>query len=54
MIVRELAPPHRAAEVAIVLQVFDVPWLRDRGELTVRDHEVMLDGQVVAEIEGGR
>jgi hypothetical protein len=51
MIVREIDEPHRTATIAIVLQVFDVPWLRERGELTVRDDQVLLDGRAVAKIE---
>lgn len=51
MIVRELDPPYREALIQIVLQALDVPWLKEKGSLTIRDDRVYLGDVVVAVIE---
>lgn len=48
MIVRELDPPHREQRIAIVLQALDIPWLKERGELTIRGTQVLVGDLPVA------
>lgn len=50
MIVRELIPPYREARIAIVLQALAIPWLKERGDLTIRDDLVHAGSNVIAKI----
>lgn len=57
MIVREYIPgfvdrdePPREASIAAVIEALSIPWLKDKGELTIKDNRVMVGELVVATI----
>lgn len=59
MIVREYFPgfaerdaPAREARINIVLEALSIPWLAEKGALTIYDNVVMANGIVVAVIFG--
>jgi len=55
MIIRESKPAlgqaPREAHIGIWLQALSIPWLQEKGALTIQDDVILADGEVVATIE---
>jgi hypothetical protein len=46
----ELVPPYREARIGIVLHALNVPWLKEKGDLTIRENRVYAGENIVAKI----
>ncbi len=58
MIVREYRPgsasastPPREARIGILLEALSIPWLKEKGPLTIHGDVILAAGSVVATIE---
>ena len=50
MTIRELIPPYREARIAIVLHALEIAWLKERGDVTIREDLIYSGDNVIARI----